>query len=105
MWQISGLERGRGSEIMANGDVVPGHNRQRNVPKLFSESKHSLRALAHAYFVTEVSGQPSSTIRHEAPRPFPIRSLLTQNVYGHDHPQEWFASVTREFLKQTAREG
>lgn len=26
-------------------------------------------------------------------------------LYGHDHPEEWYASVTREFLRQTAKEG
>ena len=89
---------------MANRDLVPTHNQQHNVPKLLSEGKHSLRALARAYFITEVSGQASSTIdakRRDLSRFF----LFYAKLYGHDHPEEWYASVTREFVRQTAREG
>jgi len=31
--------------------------------------------------------------------------LFYAKLYRHDHPEEWYASVTREFLRQTAREG
>ena len=70
---------------MANRDLVPAHNQQHNVPKLISESKHSLRALARAYFVTEVSGQSPSTIdakRRDLSRFF----LFYAKLYRHDHP-------------------
>jgi len=47
---------------MANRALVPAHNQQHNVPKLLSEGKQSLRALARAYFVIEVAGQAPATI-------------------------------------------
>src|SRR5216683_6377198 len=89
---------------MANRDLVPAHNQQHNVPKLLSEGKHSLRALARAYFVTEVAGQAPSTIdakRRDLGHFFAFYAKL----YGHDRPEGWYASVTREFLRQTAKEG
>jgi hypothetical protein len=38
-------------------NLVPAHISNTMFPKLLSEGKHSLRALARAYFVTEVGGQ------------------------------------------------
>jgi len=89
---------------MANRRLVPAHNQQHNVPKLLSDGKHSLRALARAYFVTEVAEQTPTTIeakRRDLGRFF----LFYAKLYRHDRPEEWYASVTREFIRQTARAG
>src|SRR6266852_977658 len=89
---------------MANRRLVPAHNQQHNVPKLLSEGKHILRALARAYFVTEVAEQTPTTIeakRRDLGRFF----LFYAKLYRHDRPEEWYASVTREFIRQTARAG
>src|SRR6266852_4068915 len=86
---------------MANRRLVPAHNQQHNVPKLLSEGKHILRALARAYFVTEVAEQTPTTIeakRRDLGRFF----LFYAKLYRHDRPEEWYASVTREFIRQTA---
>jgi len=42
------------------------------------------------YFVTKVAGQAPATVRFFS---FYVK------LYGHDRPEEWYASVTREFLK------
>lgn len=89
---------------MAHRDLVPAHNQQHNVPELLKQGRNSLLALARVYFVTEVAGQAPATIdakRRDLARFF----SFYQKLYGHDHPKEWFASVTREFLRQTARDG
>jgi N-glycosylase/DNA lyase len=62
----------------------------------------SLRALARAYFTTQVAGQAKATI--EAKRRNLARFIaFYEALYHHDHPDEWYTSVTREFLKQLAR--
>ncbi|MFZ0889028.1 MAG: tyrosine-type recombinase/integrase [Candidatus Binataceae bacterium] len=89
---------------MANQGLVPSNNQQHNVPALLEQGRDSLRALARAYFLTEVAGQAPATIdakRRDLTRFFAFYTKL----YGHERPEEWYASVTREFLKQTARAG
>lgn len=89
---------------MANQGLVPKNNQQHNVPALLDRGRGSLRALAEAYFLIEVAGQSPATIdakRRDLTRFFQFYAKL----YGHDRPEEWYASVTREFLRQTARTG
>jgi integrase/recombinase XerD len=89
---------------MAQRGLVPKNNQQHNVQTLLAQGKHSLRSLARAYFVTEVAGQSPATIdakRRDLTRFFEFYVKL----YGHDHPEEWYSSVTREFIRQTARTG
>jgi integrase/recombinase XerD len=89
---------------MGRQSLVPVNNQQHNVPGLLKQGRNSLLALARLYFVTEVAGQAPATIdakRRDLARFF----AFYQKLYGHDHPREWFASVTREFLRQTARAG
>jgi integrase/recombinase XerD len=89
---------------MANRRLVPQNNQQHNVQTLLAQGRSSLRALARAYFVTEVAGQAPATIdakRRDLARFFTFYVKL----YGHERPEEWYASVTREFLRQTARAG
>src|SRR5712691_3403760 len=89
---------------MTNRGLVPQNNLQHNVQTLLAQGKTSLRTLACAYFVTEVAGQSPATIdakRRDLTRFFEFYVKL----YRHDHPEEWYASVTREFLRQTARAG
>jgi integrase/recombinase XerD len=89
---------------MTNRGLVPQNNQQHKVSTLLAQGKTSLRTLARAYFVTEVAGQAPATIdakRRDLTRFFAFYIKL----YGHDHPEEWYASVTREFLRHTAKEG
>src|SRR2546429_5792020 len=89
---------------MTNRGLVPQNNQQHKVSTLLAQGKTSLRILARAYFATEVVGQAPATIdakRRDLTRFFAFYIKL----YGHDHPEEWYASVTREFLRQTAKEG
>jgi integrase/recombinase XerD len=89
---------------MAKHELVPQNNQQHNVQRLLTQGKTSLRALARAYFVTEVAGQSPSTIdakRRDLSRFF----VFYLKLYGHDRPEEWYASVTREFIRQTAKQG
>ncbi len=79
-------------------------NLRHNVLALISEAGESLRALVLIYFRTEVAGQAKATI--EAKRRDLSRFIgFYENLYGHDNADEWFASVTREFIKQAARSG
>src|SRR6266851_4479141 len=89
---------------MTQRGLVPQNNQQHNVQTLLAQGKSSLRTLARAYFVTEVAGQAPGTIdakRRDLARFFAFYLKL----YAHDRPEEWYASVTREFLRQTARAG
>ncbi len=62
-----------------------------------------MRALATMYVVTEVAGQAPGTI--DAKRRDLARFLtFYEKLLGHDRPEEWFISVTREFLKQLRKE-
>jgi integrase/recombinase XerD len=88
---------------MAKQGLIPANNQQHKVSTLLAQGRHSLHALARAYFVTEVAGQAQATIdakRRDLGRFFTFYAKL----YGHDRPEEWYASVTREFLRQTARQ-
>ncbi len=89
---------------MANRGLVPQNNQQPDVQNLLTQGRSSLRALARAYFVTEVAGQSPATI--DAKRRDLVRFFTFYlKLYGHDRPEEWYASVTREFVRQTARAG
>lgn len=63
----------------------------------------SLAELAGVYFVTQVAGQAANTI---AAKKRDLQKFLSfyGELYGHDHPDEWYLSVTREFLKKLAKE-
>jgi len=79
------------------------NNLQHNVPALLARGKDSLKALAGAYFVTEVAGQAPGTI--DAKKRDLSRFLsFYEELYGHDNPAEWYASVTREFLRELAHQ-
>ncbi|MBI3795959.1 MAG: tyrosine-type recombinase/integrase [Deltaproteobacteria bacterium] len=79
--------------------LIPVDNLKHNVPGHLSRARTSLRALAQLYFQAEVAGQARGTI--EAKRRDLSRFLaFYEALYHHDHPDEWYASVTREFLKQ-----
>jgi integrase/recombinase XerD len=89
---------------MAKQGLVPANNQQHKVSGLLAQGRSSLRALARAYFVTEVAGQAPATVeakRRDLGRFFAFYAKL----YGHDRPEEWYPSVTREFLRLTAKEG
>ncbi|MFN8545525.1 MAG: tyrosine-type recombinase/integrase [Candidatus Binatia bacterium] len=80
------------------------HNVPAIVPALLERGKDSLKALAAVYVVTEVAGQAKATIaakRRDLGRFFRFYEAL----YGHDRPEEWYASVTREFVRQEAKQG
>ena len=82
---------------------IQPNNLQHNVPAILDGATGSLRALAKVYFVTEVAGQAPGTI--DAKRRDLSRFLaFYTHLYGHDHPAEWYASVTREFVRGMARE-
>jgi hypothetical protein len=86
---------------MGNRGLVPANNQRHNVPALLEEGCGSLRALARAHFLPEGAGQAPATIdakRRDLTRFFEFYAKL----YGHDRPEEWYASVTREFLKLRA---
>src|SRR6266404_1180649 len=88
---------------MAKHALVVQDNLEHNVPAALKEAGASLEALARIYFVTEVAGQAPGTI--DAKRRDLSRFLaFYTRLYGHDRPAEWYASVTREFLRELARE-
>jgi integrase/recombinase XerD len=92
------------ADCVAKQGLVPANNQQHKVAALLAQGKNSLRALARAYFITEVAGPAPATIeakRRDLTRFFTFYAKL----YGHDRPEEWYASVTREFLRQTAKQG
>jgi hypothetical protein len=47
---------------MTQRGLVPHSNPPHNVPALLTQGKQSLRALAQAYFLTEVAGQAPATV-------------------------------------------
>jgi len=99
MFEITGVVGGCGVDKRA---LVPANNLEHNVPALLKAAAGSLRALARVYFTTQVAGQAKATIeakRHDLARFIAFYEAL----YHHDHPDEWYTSVTREFLKQLAR--
>ena len=78
---------------------IARNNLSHNVPALLNRGHTSLAALARAYFAMEVAGQARGTIEAKK-RDLERFLLFYQSLYGHDRPQEWYPSVTREFLKQ-----
>ena len=92
-------------QAMKNTQIarIPKNNQQHNVVVQLERARSSLRALATVYVVTEVAGQAPGTI--DAKRRDLARFLaFYEKLYGHDRPEEWFVSVTREFLKQLRKE-
>lgn len=89
---------------MGNTSLIPRDNQQHNVPALVSEAGQSLRALARVYFVTEVAGQAKATIDAKE-RDLSKFIIFYEKLYGHDRSEEWYASVTREFIRQAAKAG
>jgi hypothetical protein len=88
---------------MGKRALILRDNLQHNVPAALQEATGSLRALARVYFVTEVAGQAPGTI--DAKRRDLSRFLaFYTHLYGHDRPAEWYASVTREFVREMVRE-
>jgi hypothetical protein len=90
---------------MAKRALVPTNNSQHNgyraadggkmsaVPALLDQGRESLEALARAYFLAEVAGQARATI--DTKRRDLSRFLsFYRELYGHDRPEEWYASVT-----------
>jgi hypothetical protein len=57
---------------------------------LLAQGKTSLRALARAYFVTEVAGQSPATLDAK-PRDLTRFFTFYVKLYGHDRPEEWYA--------------
>ncbi len=83
--------------------LIPESNQQHNGAVQLQRARRSLRALATMYVLTEVAGQAPGTI--EAKRRDLARFLtFYEQLLGHDRPEEWFISVTREFLKQLRKE-
>lgn len=88
---------------MGKRSLILRDNLQHNVPAVLQEATGSLRALARIYFVTEVAGQAPGTI--DAKRRDLSRFLaFYARLYNHDRPDEWYASVTREFVREMAHE-
>ena len=79
--------------------LILAKNSSHNVPAIIEAAKTSLTDLARLYLITEVAGQSQATL--DAKRR-DLRRFLAfySQLYGHDHPQEWFVSVTKAFLKQ-----
>lgn len=77
--------------------AVPS-NLSHNVPALIEAAKNRLTDLATLYLATEVAGQSQATL--DAKRRDLHRFLaFYHQLCGHDRPEEWFASVTKAFLK------
>ncbi len=89
---------------MGNTSLIPRDNQQHNVPALVSEAGQSLRALARVYFVTEVAGQAKATIEAKG-RDLSKFIAFYEKLNGHDRAEEWYASTTREFIRQAAKAG
>ncbi len=93
-----------GTKTAVKTPSVRPNNLQHNVPAHRRPSAKSLVELANTYLVTEVSGQAAATL--DAKRRDMARFLsFYQQLYGHDRIEEWYASVTRGFLKSLANEG
>lgn len=89
---------------MTNQALIPADNLQHNVSVAIKRSGGSLRALAKSYFVAEVAGQAKATI--DAKQRDLTRFIeFYEKLYGHDHTDEWYSSVTREFVRETAKSG
>src|SRR5450759_4736592 len=82
--------------------LIPASNLQHNVPARLAEAKRSLAALAALYFRSQVAGQAGATIEAKG-RDLGRFLTFYHRLYGHDRPDEWYTSLTREFLKQLAK--
>jgi integrase/recombinase XerD len=99
MFGTTGVVGGCGMDKRA---LTPANNLEHNVPALLKDAGDSLRALARVYFLTHVAGQAKATIEAKH-RDLARFIAFYEELYNHDHPDEWYTSVTREFLKQLAR--
>jgi hypothetical protein len=77
--------------------VMPS-NLPHNVPTLIQAAKTSLTNLATLYLATEVAGQYQATLDAKR-RELDCFLAFYRQLCGHDRPEEWFASVTKAFLK------
>ncbi len=83
---------------MAETALIRSNNLSHNVPAVIESAKTRLTDLATLYLLTEVAGQSQATL--DAKRRDLQRFLaFYQQLYGRDRPEEWFASVTKAFLK------
>ncbi len=87
---------------MAKQALIPKNNLPHNVPALLKRSQRSLKQLVRLYFLTAVAGKAPATIEAKK-RDLGLFFSFYQKLYGHDHTQEWYTSVTEEFLKQLRR--
>src|ERR1700737_1961561 len=87
---------------MTKKDLVSQNNLQHNVSPTWKRAQTRLTELACVYFLTEVAGQARATIEAKR-RDLSLFLSFYQQLYGHDRPEEWYRSVTREFLKQLRR--
>jgi site-specific recombinase XerD len=84
---------------MAETALVVQSNLSHNVPAAIEAAKNRLTDLATLYLATEVAGQSQAML--DAKRRDLTRFLaFYYQLYGHDHPEEWFVSVTKAFLKK-----
>ncbi len=88
---------------MAKKALVPRDNLQHNVPALLEDARGSLWGLAHIYLTAAVAGQAPATIQAKR-RDLARFITFYEALYGHDRPEEWYSSVTREFLRTVARQ-
>jgi len=78
-------------------ELIPRKNPGHKVPALRKRSSQSLLALAELYFKTEVAGSAPGTV--DAKRRDLERFLSYYlELYGHDRPEEWYPSVTRDYV-------
>ncbi len=78
--------------------LVVRSNLSHNVPALLEAAKTPLTDLATLYLMTEVAGQSQATLGAKR-RDLDRFLAFYHYLYSHDRPDEWFASVTKAFLK------
>ena len=94
MFGTTGVVGGCGMDKRA---LISANNFEHNVPALLRDASGSLRALARVYFLTHVAGQAKATV--EAKHRDLARFIgFYEALYNHDHPDEWYTSVTRYLL-------
>lgn len=78
--------------------LQPANNLGHNVLALRDQARESLVAMANLYYHARVKGQADNT---EAAKRRDITLFLAfyHRLFHHDHPRDWHASVTREFIK------
>lgn len=77
--------------------VLP-KNSSRNVVAQIAQAKNSLADLATVYLVTEAAGQSQETLGAKR-RDLQRFLAFYQEFHRHDRPDEWYASITKAFLK------